>query len=51
MASVRGRPTTVPWWPYHPGAEAARAKEQSMSVVLVNAFEVSAGQEERFLAD
>jgi heme oxygenase (mycobilin-producing) len=27
------------------------AKEQSMSVVLVNAFEVPDGQEEKFLAD
>jgi hypothetical protein len=26
-------------------------KEQSMSVVLVNAFEVPDGQEEKFLAD
>jgi heme-degrading monooxygenase HmoA len=27
------------------------AKEQSMSVVLVNAFEIPDGQEEKFLAD
>jgi heme oxygenase (mycobilin-producing) len=32
-------------------AEAATAKERSMSVVLVNAFEVPDGQEEKFLAD
>jgi heme oxygenase (mycobilin-producing) len=44
-------PRTVPWWLYHVGAEAAMAKEQSMSVVLVNAFEVPDGQEEKFLAD
>jgi hypothetical protein len=41
----------VPWWSYHEGAEATTAKEQAMSVVLVNAFEVPDGQEEKFLAD